>query len=261
MLGRRDRRPHTRGISCQNRFPSRNCCLVVLIGPSGSGKSTFARRHFAPTQVLSSDYFRGLVSDDENNQAATGDAFDALHYVAGKRLERGLITVIDATNVQPDSRRPLVNLAREHDVLPVAVVLRPPESVCHERNASRPDRQFGAHVVRNQLIDLRRSLRGLVREGFRYVHILDSIEAIDAATFERVPLWNNRKHDRGPFDIIGDIHGCYDELVELLSTLGYAEQPGGRVRPSGGAEVCVWSATLSIAGPSRPRWCASRSRA
>ena len=50
--------------------------LVVLIGPSGSGKSTFARRHFKPTEVLSSDFCRGLVSDDENCQAATGDAFD-----------------------------------------------------------------------------------------------------------------------------------------------------------------------------------------
>jgi predicted kinase len=39
--------------------------LVALIGTSGSGKSTFARRHFQPTEVLSSGFFRGLVSDDE----------------------------------------------------------------------------------------------------------------------------------------------------------------------------------------------------
>src|SRR5215831_404824 len=55
--------------------------LVVLMGVSGSGKSTFARRLFKTTEVLSSDYCRGLVSDDENNQAATKDAFEifALH--------------------------------------------------------------------------------------------------------------------------------------------------------------------------------------
>src|SRR5712671_6430487 len=149
-------------------------CLVVLIGPSGCGKSTFARRHFKPTEVISSDFCRGLVSDDENSQEATGDAFDVLQYVAGKRLARGLLTVIDATNVQPEARRPLVELAREHDVLPVAIVFKLPEDLCHARNRERPDRNFGSHVVRNQSMQLRKGLRGLEREGFRYVHVLQT---------------------------------------------------------------------------------------
>ena len=125
--------------------------LVVLIGASGSGKSTFAARHFLPTQVLSSDYFRGLVADDENDQGASGDAFDVLHYVAGKRLAAGRVTVIDATNVQQHVRARLVALAREHNVLPVAVVLDLPEDVCVSRNAERPDRDFGARVVRRHV--------------------------------------------------------------------------------------------------------------
>src|SRR5215217_5540407 len=103
--------------------------LVVLVGASGSGKSTFARAHFASTQVLSSDTFRGMVSDDENDQSATGDAFDALHYVAAKRLAAGRVTVIDATNVQRSSRASLLRLAKEHDVMPTAIVLDLPESV------------------------------------------------------------------------------------------------------------------------------------
>src|SRR5687768_16471782 len=140
-------------------------CLLVLIGPSGSGKSTFARRHFKPTEVLSSDYCRGLVSDDENSQDATGDAFDVLRYVAGKRLARGLLTVVDATNVQPEARAPLVELAREHDVLPVAVVLRLSEDVCHDRNKQRPDRAFGPHVVRNQCARLGRGCAGWSGRG------------------------------------------------------------------------------------------------
>ena len=145
--------------------------LVVLIGPSGCGKSTFARRQFKPTEVLSSDGFRALVSDDENEQAATDDAFAALHFVAARRLARGKLTVIDATNVQPEARKPLVSLAREYHVLPVAIVLDLPERVCHERNRARPDRDFGPHVVRNQRSQLHRSLRGLGREGFRHVHV------------------------------------------------------------------------------------------
>lgn len=195
--------------------------LVVLIGPSGCGKSTFARRHFKPTEVLSSDGFRAMVSDDENAQAATEDAFAALHFVAARRLARGNLTVVDATNVQPEARKPLVALAREYHVLPVAIVLDLPERVCHERNRRRPDRDFGPHVVRNQKSQLHRSLRGLGREGFRHVHVLKSQEEVDAATIERQPLWNNRKQERGPFDVIGDVHGCCDELEELLDRLGY----------------------------------------
>src|ERR671917_277898 len=124
--------------------------LVVLIGPSGCGKSTFAHKHFKPTEVLSSDFCRGLVSDDENDQAATKDAFEVLHFIASKRLAAGRLTVIDATNVQPEARKPLVALAREYHVLPVAIVLNLPERLCLDRNRSRPDRSFGPHVIRNQ---------------------------------------------------------------------------------------------------------------
>jgi protein phosphatase len=88
--------------------------LVALVGASGSGKSTFARSHFLPTEVLSSDYCRALVSDDENSLGATTDAFAALHLIAGKRLARGRLVAVDATNVQPEARRPLVALARQH---------------------------------------------------------------------------------------------------------------------------------------------------
>jgi protein phosphatase len=201
--------------------------LVVLIGVSGCGKSRFARRHFQPFEVLSSDFCRGLVANDENDQSATGPAFDVLHYIAAKRLERGLLTVVDATNVQPEARKPLVELARRYHVLPVAIVLDLPARICEGRNQSRPDRDFGPHVIRQQHSQLRRSLRNLAREGFRHVHTLRSPEEIDAVILERQPLWNNRKWDHGPFDIIGDVHGCYDELEELLTMLGYAADVDG----------------------------------
>jgi protein phosphatase len=194
--------------------------LVVLVGTTGSGKSTFARTHFKPTEIMSSDYFRGLVSDDENDQSATGDAFDTLHYVAGKRLAAGRLTVIDATNVQQDARKPLVALARKYHVLPVAIVLDIPEGICEDRNRDRPDRQFGPHVLRRQRLDLKRSIKGLGREGFRHVWILKP-EDVEGVAITREPLWNNKKDVHGPFDIIGDVHGCGDELEALLTTLGY----------------------------------------
>ncbi len=111
-----------------------NLSLVVLIGPSGSGKTTFARKHFLPTEVLSSDACRGMVSDDENNQAVTNEAFALLHYIAAQRLALGRLTVIDATNVQPEARKPLVELARKYHCLPVAIVLNLPERLCQDRN-------------------------------------------------------------------------------------------------------------------------------
>lgn len=206
--------------------------LVVLVGPSGAGKSTFARKHFKATEVLSSDFCRGLVSDDENNQAATSDAFEVLHFIAAKRLAAGRLTVVDATNVQLEARKPLVALARQHHCLPVAIVFNVPEEICHERNRNRPDRDFGRHVVRQQSQQMRRSLRGLEREGFRHVFVLSSLDDVEKATIERQPLWNNRRDDHGPFDIIGDIHGCRSELETLLGRLGYdigaARHPEGR---------------------------------
>jgi protein phosphatase len=228
-----------------------NLSLVVLIGPSGSGKSTFARQHFQPTEVLSSDFCRGLVSDDENDQAATGDAFEVLHFVAAKRLRAGKLTVIDATNVQPESRQPLVALAKAHDVLPVAIVLNLPERLCHDRNAGRADRSFGPHVIRNQISQLRRSLKHLSREGFRKVFVLNDPAEVSAATLERQPVWNDLRHERGPFDIIGDVHGCADELEELLGRLGYDAAPGGSyVSPAG--RKLVFLGDLVDRGPKSP---------
>src|SRR5947199_1327130 len=204
--------------------------FVVLVGPSGCGKSTFARKQFKPTEVLSSDFCRALVSDDENDQAATKDAFEVLHFIGAKRLAAGKLVVVDATNVQPEARKPLVALARQYHCLPVAIVLNLPEKVCHERNRLRDERSFGPHVVRQQQSQLRRSLRGLAKEGFRHIFVLESPEEVEAAAVERVPRYNDKRHEHGPFDIIGDVHGCCDELEALLRQLGYeitATAPGG----------------------------------
>ena len=225
--------------------------LVVLVGPSGCGKSTFARQHFKSTEVLSSDYCRGLVADNENDQTATKDAFEVLHFIARKRLAAGRLTVVDATNVQPESRKPLVALAREFHVMPVALVFDFPEKLCHERNRNRPDRDFGPHVVRNQSQQLRRSLRGFDREGFRGVHIFNSPEQLDGLEIERQPMWTNLRAEHGPFDIIGDVHGCFDELVELLAALGYSVQQsteGCQVRPPSGRKA-IFLGDLVDRGP------------
>ncbi|MFD9140591.1 polynucleotide kinase-phosphatase [[Kitasatospora] papulosa] len=228
-------------------LPVTDLSLVVLVGASGSGKSTFARRHFKPTEIISSDFCRGLVADDENDQSASGDAFDVLHYIAGKRLAAGRLTVVDATNVQPESRKQLVQLARQYDVLPIAIVLDLPEEVCQARNAARPDRAgMPRHVVQRHRRELRRSLRGLEREGFRKVHVLRTEEEADTAEVVLERRYNDLRHLTGPFDIIGDIHGCSSELDTLLGKLGYenGSHPEGR--------TAVFVGDLVDRGPDSP---------
>lgn len=228
--------------------------LVALIGASGSGKSTFARAHFKPTEVISSDYCRALVSDDENDQAATADAFDLLNFIAGKRLAAGKLTVVDATNVRPEDRKRLVALAREHHVLASAIVFDLPERVLHARNQARPDRDFGPHVIRAQVQSLHRSLRGLQKEGFKLAAVLRDVAEVDAASIVREKAWNDRREEHGPFDIIGDVHGCLDECVALLRALGYVVG-GTREVPEVGAphgRRTVFVGDLVDRGPDSP---------
>ena len=196
-------------------------CVVALIGVSSSGKSTFSKTHFKPTEVLSSDFFRALISDDENNQDVTQQAFESLYFIARKRLELGLLTVIDATNVQKFARAQVLRLAREHDCCAAAIVFDIPENVIMERYKKRTDRNITENIINRQANELRKSIEQLQNEGFRYVYILTSEEEVNNARIVRAPISNNKKEETFSYDIIGDIHGCFDELCELLSKLNY----------------------------------------
>ncbi len=219
-------------------------CLVVLVGVTGSGKSSFARTHFRDTEVLSSDAFRALVSDDQTDQDATVDAFDALHDIAGRRLRRGLLTVVDATSLRPEDRKGLLDLAKEHDVFAVAVVLDVPLAELKRRAEGRAG--IDAAVVVRQHKLLKQHGRNLRKAGFRFVHVLDGVETIDAARITRTRLFSDVGDVHGPFDLIGDIHGCRAELDTLLGRLGWV----GNTHPDG--RKLIFVGDLVDRGPDTP---------
>lgn len=201
-------------------------CLVAMIGATSSGKSSFANKHFLTTEVLSSDYFRAMVCDDENDQSVSSDAFDMLYYAANKRLNNMKLTVIDATNIQQSSRKKILELAKEQNVHAAAIVLNLPEELLQQRNKARADRNFPERIVRQHCSEVKRSIKHLKREGFRFVYVINSLEQLENTQIVRTRLWNDKRDEHGPFDIIGDIHGCCDELEILLGKLGYVKTDG-----------------------------------
>lgn len=213
-----------------NKITLPELSLVAMVGISSSGKSSFVKKHFGPFEVVSSDHCRGIISNDENNLKVSTEAFELVNHIVRQRLKQGLLTVIDATHVQPDSRKNILQAARDYHCMPVAIVLNPPMNVIEERHEKRPDRDFSKRVLSNQHRQLKRTIRFLKKEGFRYIYRLNSIEEIEHVEIVRQPMWTNKKSEHGPFDIIGDIHGCFEELKQLLEKMGYSidENADGR---------------------------------
>jgi len=149
--------------------------LLVLIGPAGCGKSTFASRHFRPTQIVSSDECRALVSDDQTNQQVSEHAFDLMKFIIEKRLMLGKLTVADATHLNAQSRRPMIKLAEQFGFNSAALVFDVPLEICLRRNAGR-QRVVPEEALARQHAELRIALRTIPREGFRCVFVIHESE-------------------------------------------------------------------------------------
>jgi protein phosphatase len=160
---------------------------VVLIGPSGAGKSTFAARHFAATEILSSDAMRAIVADDPNDQSATEAAFELLHTALGLRLARRRLSVVDATNVERWARAGLLAIARRHRRPAIAIVFALPIDISLERNAGRADRRVPPGSIRRQHRFMTASLDSLAEEGFSTVYRLDDAASVEDARVRRMP--------------------------------------------------------------------------
>jgi len=195
--------------------------LVILIGPSSSGKTTFAKKHFKDSEVISTDYCRYLISDNENDQSVSKQAFELMLYLVDKRLSLKKLTVVDATNVLENLRNDLLILAKKHHCLTVAIVFNISDIICYNRNKSRTDRNLDEKVIKYQHNQMQYSLLNLKKEGFKYVYMMNSIDEVMKTNIYKDTLYCDKSDESGPFDIIGDVHGCYDELIILLEKLGY----------------------------------------
>jgi protein phosphatase len=219
-------------------------CLVVLVGAAGAGKSTFAAARFRPTEVVSSDACRAMVADREDDQTATAAAFELLHLVATLRLRRRRLTVVDAVCARAQDRRPLLRLAEAADCAAVALVLDLPLEACQRHDRERAGRTVGERAIAAQWQAIRRSLPGLHGEGFAAVHRLGSEAEVAEAAVRRVPLPVDRRRVRGPFDVIGDVHGRLGPLIGLLRRLGYPE-----AGPHPDRRKAVFTGDLTGGGP------------
>jgi protein phosphatase len=207
--------------------------LVVLIGPSAAGKSTFCRRHFVSTEVLSSDDFRALVSNDRHDQSASSDAFALLYAALEKRLQRRLLTVVDATNLNEEDRQTLLQYAKKYQAPIVAILFDLPDKVHFEHNQTRGKEALPNRVIKRHLSQMWRVRKQLKKERFRRLFTFQTVEEVEQARIIRQPLKVDRRLQKGPFDLIGDVHGCLPELLSLLAQLDYQVQhvsEGGRMR-------------------------------
>ncbi|WJZ00469.1 Bis(5'-nucleosyl)-tetraphosphatase PrpE [asymmetrical] [Corynebacterium hansenii] len=232
--------------------------LVVLAGVPGAGKSTYASSVFGEGEVFASDDFREMVSGDASDQDATGDAFAILEAVVAARLKRNLFTVVDATNCRAEDRRRWVEIARDNNCLASLIIVDVPVDAALERIGARVaagGRDVPESIVRGMSRTLSGAARAARKEGFGKVYLLDGLR-LGEATVERTKLFCDKRDLHGPFDLIGDVHGCLAELVELLGALGYVIDFDERRRPIGArhphGRTVVFVGDLVDRGPDTP---------
>jgi predicted kinase len=154
---------------------------VLLVGPSGAGKSTFAAAQFRPTEIVSSDSLREMLTDDPGDQDSSAEAFHILSLIVNGRLKRRLTTVIDATNLRAANRKGYMRIAARYGVPALAVAFDLEIAEYHARNAARPDRLVDDFVVEDQAARMTDVLANLREEGYAGLYVLKAGDSVFAA--------------------------------------------------------------------------------
>lgn len=226
--------------------------IVLLVGPSNSGKSTWLKQliedeTIRPSEVVSSDDYRKLVGDVEHidwkghppdeadtlyeaYQDISTEAFALMTSLIEARARLNKLTIIDATHLYASDRKTYIELARRLHQPIYALVLDVEQHTLLERDQQR-DFPRGGRRVKQQVQVFNREKRSMKREGFDQLHIVADVEKVELVRQMNNPLHISADHG---IDVIGDIHGCFDEFIELLGRLGYIQNEEGLyVHPEG----------------------------
>jgi protein phosphatase len=176
--------------------------------------------------------------------AASSEAFRLFRHTIERRLSLCRFTVADSTALTPGARRELLNIGRKYGFTVTLIVFDTPEDICLARNAGRDRRVIGSVIARMHKA-LRRTVKSVHDEGFDDVYIISEIDNMNSAL--EIKINNYEVTLPGPFDIIGDVHGCYDELVMILQKLGYRKRFDYYTHPA--ARKAVFSGDLTDRGP------------
>ena len=142
--------------------------IVVLCGPAACGKSTFAERHFRPTQIISSDWARAHVCDDERDQRFNAQTFALVHFLVEQRLTVNRLCVVDSTALSAQARKELLDLAAKYQVPTTLILFNMPLETCIERDEKR-ERSLGRAVIERQYQAFEQSKATIRQEGFDQV--------------------------------------------------------------------------------------------
>lgn len=203
--------------------------LYIVSAPPGVGKSTLLETlgRSRSDMIVSSDALREQLLGtwtDVNNKVhrysnRDKEVFEIMQVTVEARAKERLTTFVDATNTTDKDRKQWANLAHKHGQQVEVLILTLPEDVARQRNLDR-----STSLPESALTHFYAKFQQTSELPFKV------IDMTERHTLELVPL----TIPEDSIDVVGDVHGLYADLVELLQELGYVLEPGmAPVHPDG----------------------------
>lgn len=153
-----------------------------------------------------------------------------LEMLAEKRLQYGRPVIIDATNTRGKIRQRWLDLAEKHTVPILAMRFDVPIDVCKARQDERA-RKVPEYVIERQFKALENIEHQLLNEPWHgiFVHDGQKTRALRPWSMPKRHEIDDHGHRylHTHIDFVGDVHGCMDELEQLLAKMGWEAEDNG----------------------------------